>query len=352
MKLPNGFGTVYKLSGKRRKPWIARQTVGWTTIVDKKTGKEKLKQIFETIGYYEEKKEALDALTMNRLNPILPNAEITLGKLYDEWSAMKYEEEISKDTIGNYKAGWKHIKKHENIVFKDLRISHWQSIINECRKSGMSKSSLNKIKLVVGMLYDYAIDSNVVEKNIGKKIKIKKEDSTPKEAFTDLEVEVIKKAASSVEWTDVILILIYTGMRISELLLLTKFSINLKEMLITGGIKTDAGKNRVIPIHPLIYPYIKKWYERGGDRLICNTNGQAMSDRLFREKYYRPTLETLNVRALDPHCCRHTFATRLSKEGANMKSIQELMGHKKYSTTADIYTHTNIDELKKAINMI
>jgi site-specific recombinase XerD len=357
MKLPNGFGTVYELSGSRRKPWIARKTVGWTTtiVVDKKTGekKEKHKQLFETVGYYEKKQQGIDALVLNRINPISANTDITLGELYKEWSEIKYEEEITKETIGCYKAGWKHIKIHEKEVFKNLRISHWQSIINKCRIAGMSKSSLNKIKLVAGMLYDYAIDNKIIDQNLGKKIKIKKEDSAKKEPFTDLEFKQIEKTASEgVEWADTIMILLDTGMRISEMMLLTKFSINLKEKLITGGIKTDAGKDRAMPIHPRILPYIQKWYDKGGERLICDEKGKPISVRKYREDLYHPVLKKIGVRALNPHSCRHTFGTRLSNAGANTKAIQNLMGHADYSTTANIYTHPNLEELRKAINTL
>jgi site-specific recombinase XerD len=353
MKLPNGFGTVYKLAGRRRKPWIARKTVGWTTVIDKKTGKEKQKQIFETVGFFEEKQQGIDALVLDRVNPVPPNTDITLGKLYEEWSAVKYEEEISRQTIDNYKAGWKHIKKHEKDVFKNLRTSHWQSIINKCRIDGMSKSSLNKIKLVVGMLYDYAIDNKIVDQNLGKKIKIKKEDSAPKDAFTDLEFKIIEKAAAEgVEWADTIMILLDTGMRISEMLLLTMFSINLDQQLITGGVKTEAGKDRIIPIHPRISQYIKKWYDKGGVRLICEDDGKPISTRKYREKYYRPVLEKLGVRMLDPHSCRHTFATRRSKAGVNTKALQDLLGHEDYALTANTYTHLDIDELRKAMNAV
>lgn len=353
MKLPNGHGTAYELSGKRRRPWIARKTVGWTTVIDKKTGKEKQRQLWRTVGYYETEGKALDALTLDRVNPVPLNADITLGELYKEWSAVKYEEEISRQTIDNYKAGWKHIKKHEKDIFKSLRTSHWQTIINKCRIDGMSKSTLNKIKLVVGMLYEYAIDNKITDQNLGKKIKIKKEDSEKKEAFTDLEIKAIEKAAADgMEWADTIMILLYTGMRISEMMLLTKFSIDTKERIITGGIKTDAGKDRIVPIHPKILSYIQKFYDINGDRLICYADGKLIPVRKYREDFYRPTLKKIGVRVLDPHSCRHTFGTRLSNAGANTKAIQDLMGHADYSTTANIYTHIDLEELRKAINSL
>lgn len=357
MRFPNGYGGVSKLSGNRRKPWVARITTGWTTTIPKKgkhAGQEVPKQILEPIGYFETKEEALDALLKYRLNPVAPDkANITLGQLYKEWSDIKYEEGIGKDTIYSYTAAWKHIRKHEKEIFINLRLSHWQTIINERRKAGASKSQLQKIKLVAGMLYDYAIDNKITDQNLGKKIKIKMEDSAKKEPFTDLEVKSIEKAAADgMKWVDTIMILLYTGMRISEMMLLTKFSIDLEKQLITGGIKTDAGKDRIVPIHPKILSYIQKWYNRNGERLICDENGKAISTRKYREKLYRPTLEKIGVRVLDPHSCRHTFGTRLSEAGANTKAIQDLMGHADYSTTANIYTHTNVEDLRKAINLI
>ena len=352
MKMPNGYGTVYKLSGNRRKPYIARITTGFEIVINKKTEKEVSKQLYKTIGYFEDKPSAIDALAKHRFQPVVPKANITLKELYEEWSKNKYEDEISKQTIGSYSAGWKHLSKYGNIKFKELRTSHLQSIVNDCRKEGMSRSTLQKIKIVANMLYNYAIENDMTNKNYAKFIKIKKEGPEEKEIFNDIEIKKITDAAGTTEWADTILILIYTGMRISELLELTIFNIDLEKQIITGGIKTDAGKNRTIPINPKIYSYIKKWYETGGTRLICDTNKIGLSARKYREDYYRPALEKIGVRTLEPHSCRHTLASMLSKAGANTKSIQDIMGHSDYALTANIYTHKDLEELKKAMNMI
>lgn len=352
MKNPNGFGTVYKISKKgRRKPWVAKVTVGWEIVTDKKTGKEKTKQITQPIGYFEEKNEALDALVLYRINPISPKASITLRGLYDEWSEAKFEY-ISKPTQDNYKAGWKYLAKFEKIKFKELRTAHLQSVIDQCRKKGMSRSTMEKIKAVATMLYDYAIQNDIINKNYAEFIKLPKTDKEEKEIFSDLELRTLEKHADTMEWVDTILILIYTGMRISEMFDLTKFNVNLEKKVIAGGIKTEAGKNRTIPIHPKIQKYIQKWYDKNGDYLICNSNGGRLHANNYRNRRYYPVLEKLEIRKLNPHCCRHTFASLLRKAGADTKSIQKLVGHAKYSTTADIYTHTDIEELKIAVNKI
>lgn len=112
------------------------------------------------------------------------------------------------------------------------------------------------------MLCDYALQNDIVDKNYAKFVDLPKHEKTKKARFTDLEIRRIEKQATEVPWADTVLILIYTGMRISELLNLTRFNVNLDAMLITGGIKTDAGRDRVIPIHPKIQAYGKQWCSR------------------------------------------------------------------------------------------
>ncbi len=342
MKLPNGYGTVYKLSGNRRNPWIARMTTGWDEGNNK--------QLFQTIGYFHEKVDALDALTKYRISPVSDKANITLQALYDEWSIMKYEY-ISKQTKDCYKAGWKHLSKYGKVKFKELRTAHVQAVIDTCNKSGMSRSSLEKIKVVATMLYGYAMQNDVVNKNYAEFVNLPKYEKEEKESFTDLEVQKLENN-EDIPWVDTILILIYTGMRINEMLGLTRFNIDMENQLIIGGIKTESGKNRIIPIHPKILKHVKKWYDVNGDRLICNENKRRILDNNYRKKMYYPALKALDIRELNPHCCRHTFASLLNKAGVDTIDIQRMMGHSKYSFTADTYTHINIAELKCAISKI
>lgn len=341
MKMPNGFGTVYKLSGNRRKPWAARVTIGWDSDGQ---------QIYQFIGYFEEKNEAIDALTKFRLNPVTPKANITLEDLYAEWSESKYQY-IDKQTVGSYQSGWKHLSKFKKVTFKELRTAHFQSVIDGCHRAGMSRSSLSKIKIVAKMLYDYACENDISTKNYAKFLKIPKQVKEEKEAFSELEVERIRTAAAdgTVAWADTILMMIYTGFRITEFLELTRFSVDFKEGIITGGIKTDAGKNRTVPIHPKILQYMKAWYERNGQTLICDQNGRKISARKFREEFYMPALAAIGVRQLNPHSTRHTFATLLNKAGADTHAIQKMIGHADYALTANTYTHVDVEELRKNI---
>ena len=345
MRNPNGYGTVYELPGNRRRPWVARITVGWKWNDEK----QRHVQDYQILGYFEERPQAMVALANHHVSPVPLKADITMEEVYKEWSAVKFAY-IEKQTEYSYQAGWKHLDKYAKVKFKELRAGHIQSVIDACHKKGMSRSSLEKIKVVATMLCDYAMQNDIVNKNYADFVRLPKSDKEEKSTFTDLEIQKIEK--SGLPWADTILILIYTGLRINELLGLTRFGVDLDKQLLTGGLKTDAGKNRIIPIHAKILPHIAKWHNKKGDYLICSDDGGRIRDKLYREKCYYPVLEKLEVSRLTPHCCRHTFASLMRRAGADTKAIQILMGHAKYSFTAQTYTHTDAEELKAAIAKI
>lgn len=354
MRAPNGFGSVHKLPGRRRKPWLARVTTGWTTVTatkGKRKGQEIRRQLFQNIGCFATKQDALDALALHRVNPVSPKANITLEKLYEEWSQIKYKN-ISKATENNYRAAWKYIQQLERATFKDLRTNHWQSVIDKCEEESLSLSTLKKIKTVVTMLYKHAMQNDIINKNYAEFIVLPKMEKSEKETFSDLEIKGMFDNVEKVPWTDTILIMIYTGLRISEMLELTKFNVDLENRVITGGLKTEAGKNRFIPIHSKILPFIKKWYAKSGDALICRDDGSKMSANYYRNNYYYPALEQLKLKRRTPHTCRHTFASLMARAGADPLYTQRIIGHADYAFTANEYTHPEIEELTEAIEKI
>jgi putative uncharacterized protein (fragment) len=116
-------------------------------------------------------------------------------------------------------------------------------------------------------------------------------------------------------------------------------------------LKTQAGKNRLVPIHPKIFPLIEKRYNSNNKYLIINFKGQQMKyDNYYREKFL-PIMEQLDMKH-KPHDCRHTFATLLSNANANSTAIKKMIGHESYVTTEKIYTHKDIEELRKNVELI
>ena len=343
MRLPNGYGSVHKLPGNRRKPYRARVTTGWT---------EGGKQQYYTVGYFKTRAEAMDALAEYNKNPIGESRDTTFGEIYEKWSEAKYPT-LDRSTANGYKAAWKRLAVLAGEPVRNIKKSHLQDVINGMIEEGLSRSSLEKAKTLCVILFDEAMSDDIVDKNYAKLIELPPARKTKKETLTDLEIKKLANLAEQGDiWAGTILILIYTGMRPAEMLKLTKFNINTVNWTITGGVKTDAGRDRIIPVHSKIKKYISYWLSQPGSRLITR-NGQAISVDYYRKSIFKPTLQRAGIeRELTPYCTRHTFATLLNEAKVPTKNIQDLIGHSDYATTANTYTHPDIEELRAAIEQI
>jgi hypothetical protein len=155
MKRANGTGSVSRLSGKRRKPFVATVTKGWELDGDKP------RQLRVTLGYYESRRAAREALDAYLQAPI-ERPRITLKELYDEWSAVKYRN-IGTKTVENYELAWKCMESLYGAVVKDLRTVHMQKIIDA--NEDKSSSYLQKIRILFNLLMKYALQHDIIVKN-------------------------------------------------------------------------------------------------------------------------------------------------------------------------------------------
>lgn len=341
MKLPNGYGSVHKLSGNRRKPYRARVTDGWDPDG---------KQIYLTIGYFETRQDALKALGLYHDNPFhIETRHITLKQVYDMWWKEK-ETKVSDASIKTYTWAWKQCKNLHDIPFNNIRLISLQEIVDSM---GTKWASKKKFKILFNQLYDFAIANDISSKKYSQYIDLgKKTTSNIHKPFTLNEIEMLWKNIDRLEYIDVVLIYIYTGFRPSELLdIECEKGVNINEWYLQGGAKTEAGKDRIVPIHPRIRPIIKKWYDKGHKFLITNSNNEQMKYRNWRDEKFNHIMEQLGLDH-KPHDTRHTFSTNLSNVEANKVCIQRLMGHASKDVTDKVYTHKDIEELRKAINLL
>lgn len=341
MKKANGNGSVSKLSGIRRKPYIARVTLGW----DESTGR----QIRKTIGTYVTQKEAQKALIDYLDNPYdLDLSNILFKDVYEKWSKLKYPK-VSHSAILGYQSAYNNVEKLHNMKIKDIKARHLQEAIDSCSKGQATKK---KIKFLFGQMFAYAMQNDIITKDYSEFVDIgKASEESKRELFSNKEIELLWKHIDDIEFIDTILIMIYSGFRIGELLELETKNIDLVNMTMTGGLKTEAGKNRLVPIHPKIFPLIEKRYNKDNQYLIINFKGKKMKyDNYYKEKFI-PIMEQLNMEHR-PHDCRHTFATLLSNANANATAIKKMIGHESYATTEKIYTHKDIEELRKNVELI
>ncbi len=358
MKNPNGYGSVCKLSGKRRKPFGVRITVGWE--LNKETGK--LKQLYKPIGYYTTRSEAMIALADYNKDPYdLDSSKITFKEVYEKWSdeklILKDDEHpygISQSNINGYKAAWKLCKKIEDMRFVDVKLSHLQMVVDE---SGKNHPTLRKLKVLFGQLFEYAVIHGIItkERNIVEYVDISKSgnpNALDRKPFTKKEVQTVWKWKDSSEYVQVILMLIYSGVRISELLDLKKENVNLKEKwfdIIDS--KTKSGIRKV-PIADKVFQYFEYWYNKNEcEYLLSTPEGEHFLYRNYYDSYWKPLMDQMGMNHL-PHDTRHTCISFLTAAEVDERFIKKIVGHKGQGVTEIVYTHLEIQELLDAINKI
>lgn len=131
--------------------------------------------------------------------------------------------------------------------------------------------------------------------------------------------------------------------------------VNCREDHFIGGSKTEAGKNRVIPIGPdgiKAYQKIrKKAIKDGSPLLIDGYEGQNKTAPNFTKREWRDLMEEINRQGMTPYSCRHTFITRAIRAGMELPVLEAIVGHVDQETTK-IYTHLHAEDLVEAVQVI
>ena len=115
----------------------------------------------------------------------------------------------------------------------------------------------------------------------------------------------------------------------------------------------ESGRDRIIPISEKVLPYVRHFLDRvPNDRRLMDGYDGNRSVQNFRKRDFYPALEKLGIMGKTPHSTRHTFASMMAKANVKPEILQKIIGHAKYSTTAEIYIHADIDSLRAAIGKI
>lgn len=345
-KRANGQGSVRKLSGNRSKPWAVILPAQYTD-----TGTEK--RVY--LSYHATKTEALNALNEAISNGVTDTINATVSNIFDEWSETAYRD-LSAKSIKEYNNAFKHLSPLHSSKMRDIKAKDVQEIIDKLDKPETSK----KIRVLFSQLCKYAMSIDLISQNYAQFIKIKSAEKAEKEIFTVSEIRKIKNAAESGEsYSDdakIVMMMLFTGTRISEItgIKYSKVYPYYEIPYMIGGIKTEAGKDRIIPIHSEILEYVRYFYSMGApnrEYLLINSKGGKMEASNFRRRHYYPLLETLGIEKKSPHSTRHTYTTMLHASGAKQENIIKLVGHTDFKTTQEHYIHQNINELKATIEM-
>lgn len=340
MRLPNGYGSIIKNKGNRRKPYQVRITRGWD---------DDGKQLYSTLGWFEKREEAIIALSEYNSSPydIEANKE-TFTDVFEKWKLEHYTK-VSDNAIVNYNLAYKYCKAIHKMRFKDIRLTHLQAIIDNCGKGYPTRKI---IKALMNQLFSFAIKNDIVEKKYSQYVDVgQNEGKVNRKPFTKEEIKKLFDNVDKLEWTDTVLIMIFSGLRVGELLDLKIENIHLEERYMIGGLKTKAGINRIIPINKKIEPFIRKYYNPENEYLITNFKGNKMQYSNYRREKFDNVMEKLKMKH-NPHECRHTFASLMDSAGANKLCLKRIIGHSSQDITEDVYTHKTIEELIETIDLI
>lgn len=334
MKLPNGYGSVYRLHGNRRKPWAVRVTVSrdpWK---------------YKYLGYYETQDAALTALALYNKDPYdLDAAQATFADIYDQWSAQHFPT-VSTATVGAYRAAYRTCTPLYDLRFTDIRLNHLQGLVDRC---GKNYPALLNIKLLFGQLYRFAMRNEICQKDYSQFVDIKKyhdknPDKTPHRPFTPDEVRDLWSRSEDPQ-VRLVLMLIYTGVRVMELLDLKKDDVDLENQFFSVTASKTAAGIRTVPIPDRILPFFRDWMDQSTcGYVISAPDGYHMS--------YQRCKKLWAVPGHRPHDTRHTFISLMAEAGIDERITKRIVGHKGHGVTENIYTHFDPQILLDAVNQL
>lgn len=375
MKLPNGYGSVTKLSGKRRKPFIARITTGWEYNEEADT----FKQLRPSIGTFAKREEALHALDEYHQDPYdIKKWCTTVEQLYCMWTQKYFETLKSDSSSRTIMAAWKYCKPLYNIRVRDLRAYHIKDLMDTAyvikdrgkdkgEKIMASPGTKTRIKSLFNLMLDYALEYEVVKTNYARTFDISDDIIEEKESqtrshiiFKPDEREILWSNVNTVKFVDWIIIQMYMGWRPQELVKIRLSEVNLDNWYIQSGMKTPAGKKRIVPIHSRIKELVQKNYNDAvdlGSEFLFNDptsrNGMKMTYDKYAYRFNAVILEHFKMNPDHrPHDPRNTFITMAKRAGVDKYAVKRMVGHKIQDVTEGTYTDRDIEWMREDLEKI
>lgn len=330
-KRANGSGTVIRKPGNRSKPWEAQKSGIY-------------------VGAYATKYEAEQALLRLADLPVSETLNLTFGQVYEKWFPV-HSRTLTESGIAGYKFAFSHCAPLHGKVFRRLRTSDFQQIILEAESKGFSKSSCGKIMQLLGQLSKWAIQEEICHTNYAQFVVVTAQQKSTKEPFTAAQITAILGSPDPA--AQIAAILLATGCRPNELF--AAATAQAQETYFVSGSKTEAGKNRIIPVAAFglaAYQSLRAAaIENGCKRLIDAYVGSKNYNSFYKRDWQR-LMESLSIEKMTPYNCRHTFTTMAVQSGMKPEILQKILGHTDYSTTIGVYTHLKKNEILQEVEKL
>lgn len=365
-RLPNGFGQISEIKNRNlRKPFRAMVTIGFS-----ETGKTITKPL-KPQGYFETYNDAYQALVEYHKDPYSLDKFITMDELFEEWISVHCKDEPG--TAATYRSRWKYVSSLHSYPARTVRVRHLISAIQEGyvmkgdTKQPIPRTIKPAVKSMLNMLFDYAVQNEITDKNYARLFALDNKDGVTEVenehiAYLDGEVDLLWKYRKTYPIAEITLIQIYSGWRPQELMDLKLTDVDLEKRTFTGGLKTRAGRNRTVPIHPRIYDMVVAWYHKSEEvhckYLFCTPETKTSTRYTYYvyNRYVRQFNKMRDALGLDPrhrpHDGRVQFVTMAKRAGVDEYVIKKIVGHYIDDVTEKSYTKRDIEWIRAEMEKI
>ena len=262
------------------------------------------------------------------------------------------DREASENTLSSYLRDIRqmgdYLMQNNGLDITEVRESDLQSYLEYLRNVGKSRSTIARNIASWKNFYQYLLSQDYVQENPAKNLTAGKPEHKLPEILTDKEIELLLQQPKPVDHKGLrdkaMLELMYaTGIRVSELIALNLSDVN----FVSGDIRCfSKNRERFIPMYPYAMSVLSQYIEQARPYLISaaetealfvNMNGERMSRQGFWKiiKYYQNKADI--KKDITPHTLRHSFAAHLLENGADLRSVQKMLGHSDISSTL-LYT--------------
>ena len=353
-RLPNGFGQISEIKGQNlRKRFRAMVTVG------KDGNGRPIVRTLKPIAYFETYNEAYEALLEYNKDPYYIAKSMTMQELFDKWYKKHSETGISDGTKRKYKMAWDYCHTIYDMQVGEIRARHIRGCIEEGyairfgERRPASEYIKKDIKIILGQMLDFALEDELVKRNYAKDLKISIKPTVDNEhiPFTDEEMTILWQNLDLIPDIAMVLIQCYTGWRPRELINIKVENVNITNRTMIGGMKTEAGRNRTVPIHHKIIPFVANYHAEAR-----KYNRETLFDMTEYYQYSNRFSEIVESLGLNPkhrpHDCRVQFVTMAKKYNVDEYAIKRIVGHAISDLTEQVYTHRDLDWLISELEKI
>lgn len=270
---------------------------------------------------------------------------------------------LSKNTVESYSRDiskfFNHLKKNSVLDIKKVKPSHISNFIENLNKKSLNIKSINRNIVSIKQFYKFILIENIIKTDPTENIITPKMKQSIPEVLSLEDIEKIltmplrNLSYEGLRDAAMLEVLYASGLRVTELVELKQNSVNLEQgfLLVFG----KGGKERLVPLGRKSIEKLINYLENSrqflmknkiSDYLFVTRRGSKFTRQGFWKLLKKYSSEAGIIKKISPHTIRHSFATHLLERGADLRTIQVLLGHSDISTT-QIYTHVEKERLKE-----